>query len=135
MIQPCEFEPRIAAAVRTGHWSEELRAHAAGCEQCGETMLVAGALLASAMEPVAVPEAGLVWWKTQLRLRHEAAERVTRPMRVFDRVASFAGLGAAVWGVSWLSSESAHMAAFAGLGVLLLVAAAGSVYWVASSRR
>ncbi len=47
-MKQCEWCDRTAAAVRTGFWPEELRAHAAACEDCAETMLVAGALLEAA---------------------------------------------------------------------------------------
>jgi hypothetical protein len=141
-MKQCEWCDRTAAAVRTGFWPEELRAHAAACEDCAETMLVAGALLEAATleAPGGLPSAGLVWWKAQLRLRREQRERMERPLRWFDRGVTGVGILAAAWGMGWLAGGS-ELWAGAGVGTavvlaaVILAAAAGSAYWLAARLR
>ncbi len=135
---PCPCEERVAAAVRSGVWSDSLRAHAADCPCCGETMLVAGMLLATAREdaPQEVPpSAGLVWWKAQLRLRREARERIERPMRIFDHIAAAAGLATTAWGAAWFADAPPLLLLTAGIGFALLLAAGASAYFIAARTR
>ena len=71
----CDREIEVIKAARTGFWPEHLRSHAESCEACAEALLVshylneeaASALnTAEAISPL--PEAGLVWWKAQLKV-------------------------------------------------------------------
>ena len=83
----CPREPELLACLRAGAWpvgcEEELRRHARACPSCHDLVEVVGALLdqtdLQAHEPP-VPGSGLVWWKLQMRLRHEAAQKARRTL-------------------------------------------------------
>ena len=74
----------------TGEWPEALRTHAASCPVCRDVALVAAALGRDRRHLPADPplaSAGRIWWMAQLRARHAAAERATRPISVMTLVA------------------------------------------------
>jgi hypothetical protein len=48
-----------------------------------------------------LPDAGLVWWKAQLRARREAAELATRPIALAERFAVACGLAVLLAFVVW----------------------------------
>lgn len=127
----CPREGEILAVV----WSDDLRAHALACPLCAETALVAGFLREAAATPVTVPEAGLVWWKAQLRRRREAAERALRPIAIAERVCVAAAAATVVWSVIWVSGFSPQLAAGMVAGVVVLLASAGSAYFLSASKR
>ena len=81
------------------------------------------------------PAAGLVWWKAQLRLRREARERIERPMRIFDQIATAAGLATAAWCAAWFADAPPLLLLTAGIGFALLLAAAASAYFIAARTR
>ena len=89
MIRGCIDEAGVARAALTGDWSDEIRAHAEQCPQCGAVALVAGELGAARRQPVLgeVPDAGRVWRIAQLRVRRAAAERATLSIAVVEAVA------------------------------------------------
>lgn len=132
----CEREREVAAAVRTGEWPEELRAHWAGCEECAEAALVAEFLReAAATADRQVPEAGLVWFKSQLRARREAAARAARPLEMAERAAAVVAVICGVVAAAWLS-RTGTLAAMVGVAaVFLMGAAAGGALLVARSRK
>ncbi len=107
-LPQCENEQAVAEALRRGHWPEAcdaaLRAHVEGCAVCSETVLVAEALReeqASLLADVKLPDAGLVWWKAQLRARREAAELATRPIALAERFALACALATLLAFVAW----------------------------------
>jgi len=129
----CDHERAVVRAVRSGLWSGELRQHAAQCEACGEAMAVA-AFLQSGETP-AVPEAGLMWWKLELRARREKAARAMRPLVIAERAAACL-LGAALMGgIVWLGSLSSTLGLAAGAATAILGVSAGSAILLASSRK
>lgn len=84
----CSRTAEVQELLRLGHWPQasdaELAAHVRGCRRCSETVLLRQAF--SAAKAGAVNEAraeppALVWWRAQLRRKHEAVRRVERPMR------------------------------------------------------
>lgn len=85
----CEREIEVLGALRSGAWSDGLRAHAAECGICSDVVLVHGyigelsAESATTYEPSA---ADRVWWKAQRRARQEAIERATRPIVLLHQV-------------------------------------------------
>lgn len=92
----CAFEEKIAAANRSGRWSDELLAHVVGCRACEEVALVASYLSksAAASQPapaVNLPDAALIWSRAQLAARREAIERAMRPILWVRRFALGAG--------------------------------------------
>ena len=121
----CEFEPDVLAAVLQSLWPDrvdaDLRAHVAGCEICSDVAAVAGALEETSSEMrsrTALPDAGLVWWRAQLRARREAVQAAGRPITVAQLVALACAVGllGACWGATstwfqatlgWVSSSLA----------------------------
>lgn len=92
----CAFEEKIAAANRSGRWSDELLAHVAGCRACEEVALVSGYLCESstaAGADTALPNPSLIWSKAQVAVNAAAIERALRPI-VWARRFAF-GVGAA----------------------------------------
>lgn len=92
----CAFEERIAAANRSGRWSDELLAHVADCRACEEVALVSGYLCESSVASsadTALPIADLIWSKAQAAANAAAIERALRPI-VWARRFAF-GTGAA----------------------------------------
>jgi hypothetical protein len=137
----CSRIAEVQELLRVGHWPQaaqvELRAHVRGCRKCSEMVLVTQAL--GAAKAVAVNEArveppALVWWRAQLRRKHEAVQRVERPMRaqmlaVLAVVCVGLGLafrlsgGVTAWR-SWMSAgaEAVVRSGVGSLGLGLLVA-------------
>jgi len=93
--------------VSTGRWPEgapaELRAHAESCQVCRELGLAAAAIgEESELAAPALPSAGTVWWKAQLRARQEAARQVARPITAVQLLAfsALVGVMGAVFGAT-----------------------------------
>lgn len=95
-LENCELEAQAAAAARSGEWSAELRAHVAGCETCAEAALVGEFLQAEPQSGhlPALPSAGQVWWKAQIRARRMDAQRALEPVRLVQRIAAACALAA-----------------------------------------
>jgi hypothetical protein len=109
----CDRETELVEALTSGRWpgacGEDLRRHAASCAVCADVVLVAQALgqeSALARVEMALPTAGLVWWKAQMRARREAAERAAQPIAIVEGLAWVSGvlclLGTAIWQRSWI---------------------------------
>jgi hypothetical protein len=84
----CSRTAEVQQLLRLGHWPQaaaaELATHVRGCRRCGEMVLVTQALCvakANSMNEARVEPPALVWWRAQLRRKHEAVQRVARPMR------------------------------------------------------
>jgi len=103
----------LVEALTSGRWpdacGEELRRHAAACAVCADVVLVARALeqeSAQARVEMALPAAGLVWWKAQMRARRESAERAAQPIAIVEGLAWVSGvlclLGTAIWQRGWI---------------------------------
>lgn len=141
----CVFEEKVAAASRSGVWSDSLRAHVAGCRSCEDLALVTGYLSASSQASLQayltddpLPGADRIWHQAQVAARAAAMERALRPILWVRRI-SFAVSAAAVvvaliswWPqigglVSGIAQSLTHPAAPAAAGpqsVLLLLAGA-----------
>lgn len=137
----CVFEEKVAAASRSGVWSDSLRAHVAGCQSCEDLALVTGYLSASSQvsrgdDPLA--GADRIWHSAQVAARAAAMERALRPILWVRRIA-FAVCAAAVivalvswWpqigglvkGIAGSFTHPAASAATAPQSVLLLLAVA-----------
>ena len=90
----CEFEADVLDAALQGRWPERadarVLAHVAGCPICSDIAAVAGAIDVAreeVRERAAVPDAGYVWWRAQLRTRREAAKVAEQPMTVAQLIA------------------------------------------------
>jgi hypothetical protein len=99
----CAREKEVMALLRSGRWpaacDPELREHAAGCSLCAQTVLLKSAFadaLARAKDEARLEAPGVVWWRSQLRRRNAAVERVNRPIAGAQRFALLVNLLAAV---------------------------------------
>lgn len=95
----CDREPEILAAVAAGAIGPELRAHAGACGSCGELLAVATAVVddrASLMRSAALPGAGVMWWRMNLREKREAARAAVRTGSVIQFALVAAALVAAI---------------------------------------
>lgn len=109
----CTHESDVLMMVTTGRWPgrapSELRHHVAACDVCQELAVAASAIDAEAeasSRPLpSLPSAGSVWWRAQLRARHEAARAVVRPITAAQALslAALFGMAGAVFGAtaSW----------------------------------
>ena len=95
----CPREVEIIRAIETRHWpdrcDDELRAHAASCDACTDLAAVAAALIEdrdAAMSAAHVPPSGAVWWRSQMRARHDAARAARRIISVVQAAAVVAAL-------------------------------------------
>jgi hypothetical protein len=100
MTGECAREQDVLDALTSGRWpvpcDDDLRAHVNGCAVCRDLADVAGALMAEqdvAWRDARVPPAGVVWWRTQLRAREDAARAAGRPVAFIQGVAA----SVAVW--------------------------------------
>lgn len=139
----CARTAEVQELLRLGHWPQaagvELEAHVRSCRRCGEVVLVTqvlGAARGLSMKSARLEPPALVWWRAQLRRRHETMQRVERPMRV-QMLAVLAvvcvGLGLAfrlsggvsVWR-SWMSAgaEAVVQSGVGSLGLGLAVVSA-----------
>lgn len=79
----CEREDDLLDALGRGYIAPELTAHVSGCASCTELQLVAGALLDERVEAMAeapVPSAGTMWWRMQVRHRHDVQAAARRSL-------------------------------------------------------
>jgi len=119
----CSKQKEVTAALRQGRWPEgcgpALHAHVALCQECKDLVLVAQALQQSRRETMQEPGLGagsataaMLWWRSELRLRRGAVERMTRPVAITERFAligmviAIVGLAAWQWKqiTAWLFS-------------------------------
>ena len=106
----CPHEEDVLAAIATGRWPDrvetELRAHAAACAICQDSVAVARAFACRETPAGSVPDASLVWFRAQLRARAEATRLAGRPITIAQAVAFAAVVGVlgAVFGAAspWL---------------------------------
>ena len=139
----CARTAEVREMLRLGHWPQaagaELAEHVSGCRRCSEILLVTqafGAARASAMNEARVEPPALVWWRAQLRRKHEVVQRVERPVRaqmlvVLAVVCVGLGLafrlsgGANAWR-TWMSAgaEAVVRSGVGSLGLGLVVASA-----------
>lgn len=132
----CERESEAVAAKLKGEWPPELKAHVAQCLHCQDAMLVA-AFLAETVERerVEVPSAGLVWFKSQLRLKREAVERAERPLVWGQRAAAVIAAAGVVWAASWVTGISTSLAVALIGSCIVLGLTAGGLLLAARERK
>lgn len=79
----CHREDEVLDALGRGFIGAELREHLDECSTCGELHQLAGALLEDrvvAVKEAAVPSAGTMWWRMQMRQRHDAQAAARRSL-------------------------------------------------------
>lgn len=142
----CPREQEIVELLVSGGWANEgddaLRAHAAQCGACAETLELARLLRDDQRvlcEEAPVPSAGAVWWRATIRARAEAVRTAGQPITLLQGIAAatgiglFAGLAGAWWrsivlGGAWVERASdlvlrSTLPATLALPLLLAVAA------------
>lgn len=110
----CVREAEIVEAIGAGQWPdgapEALRTHAASCPICADLALAASALHDDAavvcQAPMALPSAGQVWWRAELRARHEAARLAQRPVIAVQVVAAVVFVAAVATGLRSLAPDA-----------------------------
>jgi hypothetical protein len=109
----CDQEPEITAALQSGAWTSDLRAHASTCQICAEVMVVAGCLQHEAeltLTEHTLPNAALIWWKARLLSQNTALARATRPIALVRQFAYLACGLIVVWFVVGSSQGSSWVA-------------------------
>ena len=136
--KPCSYEEAVTAAVRSGNWSPELKAHRDGCLVCAELTLVVATLASDAEELAAIdtplPDPAPIWLRAQLASREREYRRATRAIVWVQRaaVAVTLGIGLAFVPGLWnlvketlssldLSSPVANLPRAAGSPLLVIV--------------
>lgn len=130
----CEREREIVVALANGALHEELQSHVASCTDCQDAALVAG-FLSSELVEVEVPAGGLVWFKSQIRLRREAAERAELPLVWGNRIAAALAAGGMIWASIWVASAGPLLAATLIGSILVLGLTAGGLLIAARDRK
>src|SRR5215217_3365809 len=95
----CVREADVIDAVTTDRWDTELTDHIASCGICADLACVTRALQqehAAAAAEVRVPGSGLVWWRMQLRARHDATRAAERPVALAQAIAAACGVVVAI---------------------------------------
>ena len=110
MKRECVRAAEVLAAATAGPVSqlsdEALLRHAETCESCREMVTVVSALRAERdrlRRAAAVPSAGLVWWRAQLRARQQATLKAAAPVTAAHAAALIAAVVLAVVLVSTLA--------------------------------
>jgi len=133
-LEGCRREPELKQALQAGQWplacSHELQTHVNACRNCKELVMLSTGFQQARSQSIAaarVGTPGLIWWRAQIRRRHQAVDRVTKPLlgaQVFAlavmllAVCGFFGYSLtqrqdpAGWLLSWPQTFSAHLAAF-----------------------
>jgi hypothetical protein len=118
MLHPCSREAEVKALVERGQWPQacapDLRAHVNACRSCSELAVITDAFRRArneALRTAKLGSPGLLWWRAQLRRRHVAVERISRPIlsaQIFAIAVNLAvATSLAVWqarqGLAWLT--------------------------------
>jgi len=108
----CPYEQAIVDLMVAGRRLEEsddaLRAHAAECRACAETLELARLLhddQKALCAEAPVPSPGAVWWRATVRARAEAARAAGQPITLLQGIAAAAAVGlfVALAGAWWRS--------------------------------
>jgi hypothetical protein len=105
-MNDCEKEQAVYEALTRGRLDEPLQAHVKVCSVCSDIVAVTSFLQREARTArvearETLPSPDLVWWKAQMLSRRDAAERATRPIAIFEKVAYVTGAFGLVGFVAW----------------------------------
>jgi predicted anti-sigma-YlaC factor YlaD len=105
-VHPCPREDELVDAIGRGFIGAELTAHVEDCLSCRELRTVACAVVherAQAITEAAVPSAGTMWWRMQMRQRQEAQATARRSLLIGQAVtlASAAALIGSLFGAEF----------------------------------
>jgi hypothetical protein len=94
----CSQQGKVAAALQEKRWPKAcdpaLHAHVAQCQICNDLVLVTQVLQQARREMVQEADlrpspasAETLWWRSELRQRNRAVERMTRPIAITEKLA------------------------------------------------
>ena len=96
----CGYGAAIVRSIKAGTTTREISAHLEKCADCQETAKIARLfqtdLIAQSM-PKALPPAGLVWWKSEIKTKRLRAERATTPIFFVQTAAAVVFAATLVW--------------------------------------
>jgi hypothetical protein len=115
-IIECPRESDVLDAIASEKWPHrvgpELAAHVASCAVCADVVVVAQAMRAdheAIWREASIPSSGQAWWRAEMRTRHEAILRASRPIAIAQNAAllvAAAVIGAIGWlGWTWIRTE------------------------------
>ena len=96
----CEFQAAVVKSIKSGIANDGTNEHLKNCADCQETLKVARFFQTNLMKeppPLNLPVAGLIWWKSKLREKHRAAERVGQPIKIVQTIAVVIFAGVFFW--------------------------------------
>jgi heme A synthase len=113
----CARESDVLDAVASARWPHrvprELADHVASCAICSDVVMVAEAMRAdhdAVWQQADIPSSGQVWWRAEMRARHEAIRQASRPITIAQGVAALLVLaltGAAGWFAwTWIRQQT-----------------------------
>ena len=119
----CPFESEVLELSVAGLWparaSESIRTHVESCAVCRDLALVSVAIADAHSDTHAVPalpSAGTVWWRAQIRARQDAVREVARPITIAQAIGFAACIGfvVAVFGATtgWFRSLLSRVGTF-----------------------
>ena len=113
-VMECPRESEVLDALASQRWphrvDRELADHVASCEVCTDVLVVAAAMREdhdATWREANVPSSGQVWWRAEMRARHEAIREASRPITVAYSVAACAAL-ALIVAVGWFAWPTVH---------------------------
>jgi hypothetical protein len=92
----CPREQDVLEAIASTRWADDLRAHAAECQVCGDLAIVASAFQDerdAAWIEAHPPTSGQVWWRATMRTRAEAARAAARPITALQALTAACVIG------------------------------------------
>ena len=118
----CPREDDVLDLVAIGQWPARadaaLAAHVAGCAICRDLAVAASAIseMRETLPDVRVPDASVVWYRSERRARAEATRRATRPMFAAQIAAALVALAVvAGWWSGWFGLPGLGSGVTAGL--------------------
>ncbi len=107
-LAECRREAEVVAAVGAGRWPAAVDAslleHVHTCAVCSEVLAVAEVMAPLERETLAdarIPSPGQVWWRAQVRARHEARRAAALPLLAAQGVGAAAVVGLLAALISW----------------------------------
>lgn len=115
----CPRETDVLDALQTSAWpdccSEDLRAHIHACQSCAELVQTVLPLLdeyRAALLEAHVPSSGIVWWRAQIRARHDATKAAMRPITVLQGLSLACAVGLLAAAIGFVSPTFRQAAAW-----------------------
>jgi hypothetical protein len=110
----CPRESDVLDALASKRWphrvDRELVDHVACCEICSDVLVVAAAMQEdrdATWREANVPSSGQVWWRAEMRVRHEAIRAASRPI-TFAYIAAASIALTLMASVGWFAWPAMH---------------------------